>query len=51
MLRLHGHDAAILAAQKADEYLEQADLDQAHRWRTIVKRIGILLERPYGPLH
>ena len=50
-LRLYGADAAIIAAQKADEALELADVDAAHRWRTIVKRINILLERPYGPLH
>ena len=50
-LRLYGADAAIMAAQKADEALELSDLDAAHRWRAIVRRINILLERPYGPLH
>ena len=51
MLRHHGEAAPIVAAQKADELFEQGDLDGAHRWRTIVRRINILLERPYGPLH
>lgn len=51
MLRHHGGDATIVAAQKADELFEEGDLHGAHRWRTILKRINILLERPYGPLH
>lgn len=51
MLRLHGADAAIMAARKADELFGQSDLDGAHHWRVVVRRINILLERPYGPLH
>ena len=51
MLRHHGEDAMIVAAQKADERMEQADLDGVHKWLAVVKRINILLERPHGPLH
>ena len=51
LLRLQGADAAIVAALKADEALEQGNLDGAQRWREVVKRINILLERPYGPLN
>ena len=50
-LRLYGVDAAIIAAQEADRAFDDVDLDQAHRWRIIVRRINVLLERPYGPLH
>jgi hypothetical protein len=50
-LRLYGSDAAIMAAQKADQPFEDVALDEAHRWRIVVRRINILLERPYGPLH
>jgi hypothetical protein len=51
LLRLHGRDAAIVAAQEADASLEEADLDAAHRWREVVKRINSLLERPDEALH
>lgn len=51
MLRDHGEDATFVAAQKADDLLGEADLDGAHRWRIVVRRINILLERPCGPLH
>lgn len=50
-LCLHGHDAAIFAAQEADAFLENGDLDGAKRWRMIVQRINMLRERPYGPLN
>jgi hypothetical protein len=51
MLRLHGADAAIMAAMKAYEATDRSDLDDARKWREVVKRINILLERPYGPLN
>ena len=50
-LRLHGADAAIMAALEADAAMFDADLDGSRRWREVVKRINILLERPYGPMH
>ena len=50
-LRLYGRDAGIKAAQKADELMEKADLDGAHYWRAVVRRINILRERPYSPTH
>ena len=50
-LRRYGRDAGIEAAQKADEFMERADLDGAHCWRTVVRTINILLERPYGAVH
>ena len=50
-LRLHGADATIIAALQADAAMDEADLDGAARWREVVKRINILLERPYGPVN
>jgi hypothetical protein len=49
LLRLHGRDAAIVAAQEADASLDETDPVAARRWREVVKRINILLERPYRP--
>ena len=50
-LRLYGADACIFAGQRADEFLEQGDYDGARQWCNVVKCIGALLERPYGPLN
>ena len=50
-LRLYGYDAKIFAAQRADELLEQGDYDGMRHWCDVVERIGVLLERPYGPLN
>ena len=44
MIRQHALDAPIRAAMRADELMEQADLDGAHNWRLIVHRINQLLE-------
>jgi hypothetical protein len=40
-----------MAALQADEAMEQGDLDAARKWQEVVKRINILLERPYGSLN
>jgi hypothetical protein len=43
MIRQHGFDAPIHAAMRADELLEDADLDGSRNWRLIVDRINKLL--------
>jgi hypothetical protein len=47
MIRQHSLDAPIHAAMRADDLMEQADLDGAQNWRLIVHRINQLLE-PQG---
>lgn len=44
MIRQHALDAPIRAAMRADELMEQADLDGAQNWRLIVHRINELLQ-------
>ncbi len=39
MIDQHGEDAAIRAAQRADELLEEGDLDGATVWRRILEAI------------
>lgn len=39
----HGAEAAIFAAMRADELLEQRDEEGARTWRLIVHRISELL--------
>jgi hypothetical protein len=51
MIRVHGEDAAIVAAQRADEALDAIELDKAHFWRIIVRRINELQARRSGSLH
>jgi hypothetical protein len=47
MIKQHSLDAPIHAAMRADDLMEQADLDGAQNWRLIVHRINQLLE-PQG---
>ncbi len=51
MIRRHALDAPIRAAMRADELLEQADLDGAQNWRLIVHRIHELLQIGCGKPH
>ena len=48
MVRKHGSEATLQAAMRADELLDQGDLDGAAVWRRIVKAVEELLntERP-----
>jgi hypothetical protein len=46
MIRQHALDAPIHAAMRADELMAQSDLDGAHNWQLIVRRINQLLEPP-----
>ena len=50
LVRLHGQDAPIQAAMRADELLEAGDLDDAAVWKRIVKAAEELLfkKRPTG---
>jgi hypothetical protein len=51
MIRQHALDAPIRAAMRADELMEQADLDGARNWRLIVHRIDELLGSENRPKH
>jgi hypothetical protein len=51
MIRQYALDAPIRAAMRADELMEQADLDGAYNWRLIVHRINQLLEPGGGAGH
>ena len=54
MVRRYGDDATVQAAQRADELLDQGDIDGAATWRRIVKAIEVLQDksRPAGaPVH
>ena len=50
-IRQHGVDAPIHAAMRADELLENGDIDGSGNWRAIVKRINQLLAKPEGALN
>lgn len=50
-LRQHGENASIFAAMRADELLEESDLDGVRNWLLIIDRIEQLLARPTGPLN
>jgi hypothetical protein len=51
MIRQHAQDAPIRAAMRADELMEQADLNGAQNWRLIVHRIHKLLQSGCGKPH
>jgi len=50
LIKLHGDDATIHAAMRADELLEAGDLDGQAVWKRIIKAVDELLskERPEG---
>ena len=43
LIQRHGRDAAIVAAQRADEYLASGDIDGQAIWKRIVEAILELL--------
>jgi len=48
-LKLHGEDAALKAAMRADELLDQGDVTGCNVWKRIVKAINVLeQQRPEG---
>jgi len=53
MLRQHGSEASIHAAMRADELLDQGDLDGQRVWLRVIKAIAKLMvtERGDAPLH
>ena len=51
MIEEHGLDAPIQAARRADELMEQAELDGSFNWRATTRRISDLLQTPTTPLH
>ena len=46
LVRRHGRDAAIVAAQRADEYLASGDVESQGIWKQIVEAILELLREP-----
>jgi hypothetical protein len=49
MMKRHGEDAAIVAAQRADEMLAQGDLEGQTVWKRIVVAIDELNRRRPAP--
>lgn len=47
----HADNAAIMAAMRADELLEQGDVEGAKTFIAIVRRIKKLMSPPVGALH
>jgi len=47
----HDDDAAIIAAMRADELLEEGDLEGVRNYHAIVRRIHKLLEPATGALN
>lgn len=48
MIRQHGEDAAIFAAQRADALLEKGDHEGKRIWTKIVAAIAGLQGHPFG---
>lgn len=44
-------EAPVMAAMRADELLEAGDVEGAHTFAAIIRRIERLLSPPEGPLH
>ncbi|MGH7008124.1 MAG: hypothetical protein ACRED7_06960 [Stellaceae bacterium] len=45
----HGADAAIVAAQRADEFLAEGDLDGQHVWKLIGNAVRELQRKELAP--
>ncbi|QIQ86372.1 hypothetical protein [Erythrobacter sp.] len=50
-IKLHGENAAIFAAMRSDELMEEGDLAGAKVFRRIVTAINRLSESPIGSVH
>jgi hypothetical protein len=47
MIEMHGADAEIHAAMRADALLERGDMDGVNAWKRIIKAIEVLrIEKP-----
>ena len=51
LIRQHGENAEIVAAQRADELSEREDYAGSSVWLRIMRAIGKLQAKPTGPLH
>ncbi len=52
MVKRYGADAPIHAAMRADELLDEGDLDGAATWRAVLRAIDQLLsDKPSGSVH
>ncbi|HUT51194.1 MAG TPA: hypothetical protein VM325_17835 [Alphaproteobacteria bacterium] len=47
LVRKHGSDARNVAAKRAQELLDQGDLDDAATWRKIIKAVEVLQNTEY----
>jgi hypothetical protein len=48
LIREHGDEADLVAAQRADEFLEKGDMDGSAVWRRVLKAINeIRREEPH----
>jgi len=51
LIAQHGDEATIHAAMRADELLENGDVEGAATWRRIVRTIEDMLNRTPGSVH
>jgi hypothetical protein len=51
LIRQHGEDAEIVAAQRADQMLDRDDHDERGVWLRIRRAIAELQATPTGPAH
>ena len=51
MIEQHGHDGEIVAAQRADELLDQGDIDGRTVWLRIRRATAELQAEPSGFTH
>ena len=48
LVKEHGEHAAIVAAQRADEFLSKGDMDGRRLWMRITKAAASLIDIPDG---
>jgi len=48
LIEEHGEHAAIVAAQRADEFLEQGDMDRRRLWIRITQAVASMIDIPQG---
>lgn len=50
-VKKHGDNAAIYAAMKADELMDEGELEGAKNFRAVVRRINALSDKPNSAVH
>jgi len=51
LLKQHGPDAEIVAAQRADEMLDRGEIEGQRVWLRIRRAVAALQAEPSGPVH